>query len=401
MQKTDFRVDSASGIATLTLMVALGQMAVGMFVPSLPSLVDYFQTDMGTVQLTLTVHFTAFAFFQLLAGPLSDRFGRRPVILTGLALYVMGAIACALATSIWALISARVLLAIGACAGHAVSRAVIRDQSEGPDSARIMSFIGMAMALSPALTPSIGGQLQGFFGWQACFVFMAVVGTLLFVYSVLRLPETNAHKNPDAMKLGGMLRTYGTLIIDRRFFGYAALNGSIFGMLFAYQTGSPYILMVELGYSPQAYGLLILFNVAGFLTGNIITNRFGRRIGIYNMVRIGSVVSLIAGFAMFIPAQLGYVSAAAIIGPSMLLLVALGITVPSSMAGALQHFPHIAGVASALLGFLQMGTGAVGSFIISTLQNSHPLVMPDLFAVAGVLGVVSVMLIPRPGASKD
>lgn len=401
MQKTDFRVDSASGIATLTLMVALGQMAVGMFVPSLPSLVDYFQTDMGTVQLTLTVHFTAFAFFQLLAGPLSDRFGRRPVILTGLALYVMGAIACALATSIWALISARVLLAIGACAGHAVSRAVIRDQSEGPDSARIMSFIGMAMALSPALTPSIGGQLQGFFGWQACFVFMAVVGTLLFVYSVLRLPETNAHKNPDAMKLGGMLRTYGTLIVDRRFFGYAALNGCIFGMLFAYQTGSPYILMVELGYSPQAYGLLILFNVAGFLTGNIITNRFGRRIGIYNMVRIGSVVSLIAGFAMFIPAQLGHVSAAAVIGPSMLLLVALGITVPSSMAGALQHFPHIAGVASALLGFLQMGTGAAGSFIISTLQNSHPLVMPDLFAVAGVLGVVSVMLIPRPGASKD
>ncbi|WP_051284851.1 multidrug effflux MFS transporter [Nisaea denitrificans] len=401
MQKTDFRVYSASGIATLTMMVALGQMAVGLFVPSLPSLVDYFQTDMGTVQLTLTVHFTAFAFFQLLAGPLSDRFGRRPVILTGLAIYVAGAIACALATTIWALISARVLLAIGACAGHAVSRALIRDKSEGAESARIMSFIGMAMALSPALTPTIGGQLQGHFGWQASFVFMAVVAGVLFLFSLFRLPETLAQKNLDAMKLGGMLKTYCALIVDRRFFGYAALNGCFFGMLFAYQTGSPYILMVELGYSPQAYGLLILFNVAGFLTGNIITNRFGRRIGIHNMVRIGSVVGLIAGFAMFIPAQFGHVSAAAIIGPSMLLLVALGITLPSSMAGALQHFPHIAGVASALLGFLQMGTGAVGSFIISSLQNNHPLVMPDLFAVAGVLSVVSVMLIPRPGEAKD
>ena len=401
MQKADFRVDSFGGIATLTLMVALGQMSVGLFVPSLPSLVDYFQTDMGTVQLTLTVHFTAFAVFQLLAGPLSDRFGRRPVILTGLAIYVAGAIACALATTIWSLIGARVLLAIGACAGHAVSRALIRDKSEGAESARIMSFIGMAMALSPALTPTIGGQLQGHFGWQASFVFMAAVAGLLFLYSLFRLPETIAQKNLAAMKLGGMLRTYGTLIVDRRFFGYAALNGCIFGMLFAYQTGSPYILMVELGYSPQAYGLLILFNVAGFLTGNIITNRFGRRIGIYNMVRIGSIIALLSGIAMFIPAQLGHVSAAAIIGPSMLLLVALGIALPSSMAGALQHFPHIAGVASALLGFLQMGTGAVGSFIISCLQNSHPLVMPDLFAVVGVLGVVSVMLIPRPGASKD
>ena len=401
MHKTDFQVDSASGIATLTLMVALGQMAVGMVIPSLPALADYLQTDMGTVQLTLTVHFTAFAFFQLLAGPLSDRFGRRPVILTGLTLYVMGAIACAFATSIWLLLAARVLLAIGACAGHAVSRAVIRDRSEGADSARVMSYIGMAMALSPALTPTIGGQLQGYFGWQASFIFMAAVGGLLYVYSLFRLPETSAHKNPDAMKPGGMLRRYGTLIVDRRFFGYAALNGTIFGMLFAYQTGSPYILMVELGYSPQAYGLLILFNVAGFLTGNIITNRFGRRIGVYNMARIGSVIGLIAGFSMLIPAQLGHVSAAAIIGPSMVLLVALGITLPNSTAGALQHFPHIAGAASALLGFLQMGIGAIGSLIISSLQNQHPMVMPDLFAVAGMLGIVSMMLIPRPGASKD
>ncbi|MEO9899968.1 multidrug effflux MFS transporter [Nisaea sp.] len=401
MQKTDFRVDSASGIATLTLLVALGQMSVGLVIPSLPSMVDYFKTDIGTVQLTLTVHFTAFAFFQLLAGPLSDRFGRRPIVLTGLAISVAGALACALSTTIWALIGSRVLLAIGVGSGGVIARAVIRDKTNGTDAARIMSFIGMAMALSPALTPTIGGQLEGFFGWQAAFIFMAAIAGMMFLFCLLRLPETIPQKNLDAMRLGGMLSAYRSLIVDRRFAGYAALNSCIFGMLFAYQTGSPYILMMQLGYSPQAYGLLILFNVAGFLTGTIFSNRFGRQIGIYNMVRIGGILGLISGIAMFIPAQLGHVSAVAIIGPSVLLLVALGITVPNSMAGALQHFPHIAGVASALLGFLQMGAGAVGSLFISSLQNLHPMVMPDLFAVAGVLGVVSVMLIPRPGESKD
>ncbi|UUX52078.1 multidrug effflux MFS transporter [Nisaea acidiphila] len=401
MKNSDFRVDSVGGIATLTLMVALGQMAVGLFVPSLPSLVSYFDTDMGTVQLTLTVHFTAFALFQLLAGPLSDRFGRRPVILTGLAIYACGAIACALAESISALIGARILLAIGACSGHAVSRAVIRDRSEGADSARIMSYIGMAMALSPALTPTIGGQLQGHFGWQACFVLMACISGVLFLYSFFFLPETIRTRNADAMKFGGMLATYGRLMIDRRFFGYAALNGCIFGALFAYQTGSPYLLMVELGYSPQAYGLLILFNVAGFLSGNLITNRFGRRVGIYGMVRAGSILTFVAGIAMVVPTELGHVSALSIIGPSMLLLFAMGITLPSAMAGAMQHFPEVAGAASALLGFLQMGTGALGSFMISSLQNQHPHVMPDVFAVSGVLALVALAFIPKPGAGRD
>lgn len=401
MKTSDFRVESVGGIATLTLMVALGQMAVGLVVPSLPSLVDYFDTDMGTVQLTLTVHYLAFAVFQLLAGPLSDRFGRRPIILSGLAIYVIGALACAFSSSIWALICARVLLAIGACSGHAVSRAVVRDQIEGPDAARVLSFIGMAMALSPALTPTIGGQLLKYFDWQATFFFMATIGTLLLCYSSVRLPETIRQKQRDAINIGAMLWNYKTLITDRRFFGYAALNGTIFGALFAYQTGSPYVLMVELGYSPQSYGLLILFNVAGFFTGNLVTSRFGRRIGIFGMVRIGACLALLSGIVMFIPAQLGIVSVAGIIGPSMILLVALGITIPSSMAGALQSFPQMAGSASALLGFLQMGTGAISSFVISSFQNHHPMIMADVFLVCGVIGVLTLVLVPRPNAKAD
>ncbi|WP_420403057.1 multidrug effflux MFS transporter [Nisaea sp.] len=401
MKKSDFRVDSVGGIATLTLMVALGQMSVGLFVPSLPSLVDHFDTDMGTVQLTLTVYFAAFALFQLFIGPLSDRIGRRPVILAGLLIYVSGAVACALAGSIWTLIAARLLLAIGACAGQAVSRAIVRDRTEGAESARIISYIGMAMALSPALTPTVGGQLHAHFGWQANFLLMAAIALGLALYCLLRLPETIREKRPDATDFGSMLRNYRSLATDRRFTGYALLIGAIFGALFAYQTGSPYILMVELGFSPQSYGLLILFNVAGFLSGNLITNRFGRRIGIYGMVRAGAVLAFVAGITMMVPAQLGHVSALSIIGPSMLLLFAMGLTLPSAMAGAMLPFPHMAGAASALLGFTQMGTGALGSLVISSLQNLHPHVMPDVFAVSGLLALIALALIPRPKTAGD
>jgi len=401
MKNSEFRVDSIGGIATLTLMVALGQMSVGLFVPSLPSLVGYFDSDMGTVQLTLSVYFAAFALFQLFIGPLSDRSGRRPVILAGLLIYAAGAIACALAGSIWTLIAARLLLAIGACAGQAVSRAVVRDKTEGAESARILSFIGMAMALSPALTPTIGGQLHTLFGWQANFVLMAAVALGLAVFCLIRMPETVREKQPDATDFGAMLRNYRSLITDRRFSGYALVMGAIFGALFAYQTGSPYILMVELGFSPQSYGLLILFNVAGFLSGNVVTNRFGRRIGIYGMVRAGAILAFISGISMVIPAQLGHVSALAIIGPSMILLFSMGLALPAAMAGAMQPFPHMAGAVSALLGFTQMGTGAIGSFVISSLQNKHPLVMPDIFAAAGLLAVLALALIPRPRTDAE
>lgn len=401
MKNIDFRLDSVGGIATLTLLVALGQMAVGLFVPSLPSLVDYFDTDMGTVQFTLTVHFFAFAVFQLLIGPLSDRCGRRPIILAGLLIYAAGAVACALADSVWALIAARLVLAIGACAGQAVSRAIVRDKSEGAESARIISFIGMAMALSPALTPTIGGQLHTFFGWQANFVLMAVIALCLALFCVRRMPETIRERRPEATAVRPMLSNYRTLILDRRFIGYALVISCIFGALFAYQTGSPYLLMVELDYSPQAYGLLILFNVAGFLSGNLITTRYGRRVGIYGMVRAGAILTFVSGITMVVPTELGHVSAVSIIGPSMILLFAMGLTLPSAMAGAMLHFPQMAGAASALLGFLQMGTGALGSLVISGLQNQHPHVMPDVFAVCGVLALAALALIPRPGAGGD
>jgi DHA1 family bicyclomycin/chloramphenicol resistance-like MFS transporter len=401
MKNSDFRVDSLGGITTLTLMVALGQMSVGLFVPSLPSLVAYFDTDMGTVQLTLTVYFAAFALFQLFIGPLSDRAGRRPVLLSGLLVYAAGAIACALASSIWTLIAARLLLAIGACAGQAISRAVVRDKTEGAESARILSYIGMAMALSPALTPTVGGQLHTHFGWQANFVLMAAIALGLALFCLLRLPETIREKRPDATDFGAMLRNYRSLVTDRRFSGYALLIGAIFGALFAYQTGSPYLLMVELGFSPQSYGLLILFNVAGFLSGNLITNRFGRKVGLYGMVRAGAILAFISGITMVVPAQLGHVSALTIIGPSMILLFAMGLALPSAMAGAMQPFPHMAGSSSALLGFTQMGTGALGSLVISSLQNQHPHVMPDVFAVSGLLALVALALIPRPKGAAE
>ena len=396
MPPASFRATRPGSIALLTFMVALNQMSMGLYLPSMPSMAEALDTTVGQVQLTLTMFVAGFAVSQLVWGPVTDRFGRRPALLIGLAVFTAAGAACALAETVEQLIVFRFFQALGACAGQVVSRSIVRDTTEGAESAKVMSYIALAMSLSPAVTPSIGGQLHALFGWRSNFVLLALIGLTLAAIAFVRLPETTRGKVPDAIHLVPMLRNYGTLMRDRSYRGYILCIGGMFGCLMAYQTGSPFVLMTELGWSPQAYGLLILFNVFGFLSGSITAARLAPRLGIRRMVRASSIVVLASGVLLLAFPLAGHLSTVGVIAPMVLFLFGMGIGIPSAMAGSLQGFPYIAGSASALMGFTQMGTAVLASLAVSRIGGDHHLIMGAVFFACGLLCFLSQeLLLPR------
>jgi MFS transporter, DHA1 family, multidrug resistance protein len=397
--ETPFRATSPVSIVMLTLMAALGQMSVSLYLPSMPRMTEALDTSMGMVQLTLTVFFAGFAASQLLVGPVSDRLGRRPVLLLGLLVFMVASLACMLSVSVSQLIAARFFQAFGACTAQALSRAVVRDTTEGAESVRAMSLIAAVMSLSPAITPTIGAQLQVHFGWRANFALLLLVGTALALLCAFMMPETNRRKDRHATDPSRMLANYCRVLTDRAFFGYGIALGCVYAALYSFQTGSPHLLMVLVGHSPESYGLLSLLNVLGFLVGSLMAARLSNRLGTYWLVRLGCLMILVAGFALLVPPLLGHLSTVAIIGPVMLFMCGAGILLPAAMSGALERYSHMAGTASAMLGFMQMALAFAGSLLVSLLQDMHVHAMPAVFAALSVLCFLLGISVhrPRPG----
>ena len=396
MPEGSFRPSSVSAVVLLVLMVGVGQISIALYLPSLPSIAEALGTTTAKAQLTMTVYFAGFAVAQLMVGPLSDRYGRRPVLLGGVALYVAASLICAMAQDVDALIAARFFQALGACSGQVIGRAIVRDTTTGgADAARLLSVVAMSVSLTPAIAPSLGGQLEGFFGWRSVFVMMAIIGAGLLLYSTVRLPETNRYLNRDALNVRGMVRSYGALIRDKTFMGHSVAMAFIFGGLFSYQTGSPDILIAQLGYSPQVFGLLVLFNVLGFLGGASAARYLADRWSARYLVALSAVCCLVAGVAMAVPARFGIVSALSIIGPAVLFMGGMGLAIAPATAGAMRNVPHIAGAASALMGFLQMGFAMLGSLAVSLLRPADPLAMTSVFGILGALVLLGVFLIPK------
>ena len=394
MSSSDAFVATRPGsVALLTFMVALGQMSIGLYLPSMPSIGSELDVGRADVQLTLTVFLAGFAVSQLVWGPVADRFGRRKTILIGLAVFAAAGIACALAESVTQLIAFRFLQALGACAGQVVARATVRDTTDGADTARVMGYITLAMSVSPAITPAAGGFFETHLGWRSNFIALGAVGVILFALVLLRLPETLKAPVRDALSPMEMLRNYGRLLGDRIYLGYVVVVGGMFGGLMAYTTGVPFVMMGPLGWSPQVFGLLVLFNVAAFMTGSLLANRLAPRFGPQRMVRLGVGFSAAAGAAMLVSPLLGHLSTAAIIAPMMLFLVGMAFALPSAMAGALQNFPRIAGSAAALLGFSQMGLAMLASWAVGALGGDPHATMAAVFFACGAICVAALALV--------
>ncbi|MCB2099886.1 MAG: multidrug effflux MFS transporter [Rhodobacterales bacterium] len=371
--------------ALLTALTALGQVSTALYVPSLPSMGDYFHTDNHRVALTMTVFLVGFAVSQLVYGPLADRYGRRPVLLGGLTVYLLASAACATAGSIDSLIAWRFLQATGACSGQVVARAVVRDVYGRERAAKVLAYIGAALAISPAVMPALGGVLQGAFGWRAAFVALAVIAGLVLFFAWRLLGETRPADAP-AEPPSGLVRGYGRLLVAPVYLGYVGVVACVFAGLMAYVTASPFLFIDGLGLSPEAFGLLSMFNVVGFLAGTLAAGRWSLHFGVRRMTAAGLSLSLagsglMVGLALAAPPAVPFV-----VGPMAVFLSGLGIVMANGMAGALANFPRLAGTASALLGCLQMLTAAAASLLAGHLDHVTALSMAGEMLTLALMG---------------
>lgn len=394
------RPDSAAAAVLLTALVALGPLSTDMYLPALPEMTRALAADVGAVQLTLSVFLAGFAVSQLIYGPLSDRFGRRPCLVVGLAVYVLASVACAMAPNIGSLIAGRFLQAVGGCAGPVLGRAIIRDVHEPERGARMLAYMGTAMAVAPLIAPTVGGQLAVHFGWASLFVALATLGMVMLTLAWLLLPETNRHMDPDAIHPMRMLGRFATLLRSHVFLACAAANACVFGGLFAFISGSSFVLIDFLGVPAEWFGACFGTAVAGYMAGTTLTGRLVVKVGIPRMLTLGGVVAIAASAALMLPAWSGIATVTAVLVPMFAYMIGMGMMMPSAMAGAIGPFPHMAGAASALLGFVQMTVAALTGFAVGQLDDGTQMAMVTATAVMG-LGAFLAALAARRAFMRE
>lgn len=391
--------DSSALVFLLGCATALGPLSTDMYLPSLPVLVTLFGTDAAAVQLTLSVFLAGFAVMQLVYGPVSDRYGRRPVLLAGVVIYTLASIGCAFATSIEWLILWRFGQALGACAGVVLGRAIARDLYEGPAAAHALSTMAMVLGLTPAVAPILGGYLHSWFGWQANFYAMAMAGALFGLCVLVFLPESNQRRNPLATRIGPMLHNFALLARHAGFRGYVACVAFSYGGMFAFISGSSFTLRTVFGIDETTFGYCFLLIVVGYIAGGFIGVRLTRRLGVDRMLFLGAGLCALGGTSMVL-LQLWIWGAGgghwfSLIGPMMVFTMGVGLTMPQGQAGALQPFPQMAGAAASLMGFIQMTLGAIGGIVVGHALNDTALPLSIAIAAMGLATVLSYLLIVR------
>jgi MFS transporter, DHA1 family, multidrug resistance protein len=353
------------GLLVLVALSALQPFALNVMAPALPGMADALNVDYATIQLTLTFYLVAVAVAQFFGGPLSDRFGRRPVILGSLALFVLGSLAAVFSQSVTDLIGARILQACGAGTAFALARAVIRDTSGRDESASRIGYVTMVMVVVPMIAPLCGGLLDERFGWRSIFVTGTLFGLVVLAFASLRLPETRATHGVGGGGLRHMFAAFPTLIRDRRFLGYAGALAFCSASFFGFLAAAPYVVVTTMGRAPDVYGAFFVLSAFGYMVGNFVSGRFGQRIGTDRMVLYGSLISSAAiAIELIVIATLPWTPSSFFI-PLMGNAIGNGLTMPGATAGALSVRPDLAGSAAGFAGGFQLGLGALMTVIAS------------------------------------
>ncbi len=381
----------------LGLLVSFAPMTIDLYLPALPEMTRDLGTDITAMQLTLSVYMIGFAISQTFFGPISDRFGRKPVILMGTAIYLVASVACAVATSVEQLILFRLFQSIGAAAAPVVARAVVRDMYTREEAARMFSVVTTVVAIAPVIAPVLGGYIVIWLGWRANFWILTGFGSVAMLLVITLLPETNRVPDPTATKVGRMIENFGTMLGNRVYAGYLLTVMGTFGGLFAYLIGSSFVLVDQLGMSEEAFGLSFGGASVGFMSGAFLGSQIVRRVGIERMCLMGTACTAIAGLLIFGLIWSGEITIWSVIVPTVIYFTGMGMSQPNIQAGAISPFPQMAGAAASLLGLAQYISAGIMSIVIGVFGFDPTLSLATIMGFAGVFAfAVFVLMIWVP-----
>ena len=358
----------------LAMLTALGPLSMDMYLPSLPDIAHVLGAPVARTQLTISSYLIGFAVGQMIYGPLSDRYGRRPVLLAAVALYLASTLACAAAQSVDLLIAARLLQGISGSGAIVLARAIVRDVYSGVQAARELSLMGSISATAPIVAPMIGGVLQAGFGWRANFICMSVGGLIALLVAARLLPETLRPDNrAGSLSFFSMARGYGTVARHGGFLVYLGIITTTYAGLFAWVSGASVVLQGVYGLSAVTFGFTFALGAAGYMLGAMIATRLVVRLGLDRTIGVGVVVIAAGGLSLALAVATG-VPGLWLVAAMALYLAGVGLAMPQAMAGALTPFPDRAGTAASLMGLVQQAVAAIIAAVIGAylVQSAWP-----------------------------
>lgn len=375
----------------------LQPLSTDLYLATLPGMAADFGVAAADVQHTLSLFVIGFGTAQLVSGPLSDRFGRKPIMIAGLTLYLLSSVACTLAPSLPWLVAARFAQAIGCCTGVVVARAVIRDAYTPADGARMLAKASSLLSLAPIFGPILGGYLQVAFGWRAAFVALAVTGLVVWIAALFRMRESNVQINPQSLRPDSLVHGYLGVARSPAFWAYALPGTLSYASIFAFISGTPFVLIRVLGIPTEHYGYYFACGVLGYLGGTLLCRRMIGRIGLQRSLEVGTFIGLIGGLGFLAMVMAGWNNGFMVIGAQFVVMLAHGINFPSAQAGSLAPFPEKAGAAAGLFGFISMLGAFFTGMWVGSSHNGTILPLASISATVAVGLFVSARVLARHG----
>jgi MFS transporter, DHA1 family, multidrug resistance protein len=388
-------------VVMLAAMNAMTALAVDTSLPAMPAIGHAFASGPDRVQLTLSLFMFGYALGQVVAGPLSDRFGRRPILLLGLGIYSLCSLGCAVSDNIGMLILFRFVEAFGAATGPSMSRAVVRDYHAGARASHMLSSVQLAMGFALVAAPILGSFLLAYIGWRGIFLFLALFGAILLLAVSFGLAESLATPDPQAAHPARLLRNIMTFFGNRICVGYALINGCIVGGMLAFISGIPFVMIDVFDVLPRNFGFYFSLAACGMIVGATVNRRLVRRLAPDRVLRRGLFIQASGGAVLLAISFFHLPSPVIFMLPVMAYTFSQGLVMPNAIAGAMEPLPYMAGLAAALLGAVQMGSGGITGYIVNALYDRTPVPLAAMMAGLALSGLVAYHLIiyRRAGAA--